>query len=154
MRLTGARIGLQLDCSGATITNSSGAALNCTNLQVGGDVYLRAGFAADGAGELGTVRLVGANIGGQLDCSGAVAKSRSDPQHRWALDGSTYSRLPLDPLPRYRAELQHLGTAATDRRPRRPVYRRLHRHRPQNIEANYAIGLPAFRQAQRSSHAA
>lgn len=96
--LTGARIGIQLDCSGATITNSSGPALHGERIQVGGDIFLRAGFTAEGAGELCTIRLSGAHVGGYLDCSGAVVASRSSPQHRWFLDGLTYTRLPLDPL--------------------------------------------------------
>lgn len=98
VRLTGARIGIQLDCSGATITNSCGPALHGERLHVGGDVFLRGGFTAEGEGEQGTVRLTGAHIGGQLDCSAAVVASRSNPQHRWSLDGLTYLRLPLDPL--------------------------------------------------------
>ena len=98
VRLTGARIGIQLECSGATITNPSGPAVQGERLHVGGDIFLRAGFTADGDGELGVVRLTGAHIGGQLDCSGAVVTSRSDRQHRWSLDGLTYTRLPLDPL--------------------------------------------------------
>lgn len=95
--LGGARIGGQLDCSGATITNPSGPALRVDFLQAAG-ILLRSGFTADGCGELGTVRLVGARIDVQLDCSQAVVTSRSDPQHRWALDGVAYTGLPLDPL--------------------------------------------------------
>jgi hypothetical protein len=98
VRLTGAHIGRVLDCSGATITNRSGPALYGERLQVDGDVLLHEGFTADGIGELGTVHLTAARIGGRLDCSGAVVQSRSGPQHRWALDGLTYSRLPLDPF--------------------------------------------------------
>jgi hypothetical protein len=98
VRLVGARIGGRLDCSGATITNPSGPALHGEHLQVGSNVILCEGFTADGAGELGAVQLSGAHIGGHLDCSGAVVESRSDPQHRWTLDGLTYPRLPLDPL--------------------------------------------------------
>jgi hypothetical protein len=98
VRLTGARIGIQLECSGATITNSSGPALHGERLHVGGDVFLRGGFTAEGEGKQGTVLLTGAHIGGRLDCSGAVVASRSNPQHRWSLDGLTYLRLPLDPL--------------------------------------------------------
>lgn len=45
---------------------------------VDGNVFLRAGFTADGDGPDGAVRLVGAHIGGQLDCSGALVTSRSD----------------------------------------------------------------------------
>ncbi|MGH4011953.1 MAG: hypothetical protein ACRDTH_27970, partial [Pseudonocardiaceae bacterium] len=98
VQLAGTRIGIQLDCSGATITNSCGPALHGERFYVGGDVFLRAGFTADGNGELGSVRLTGAHIGGQLDCSGALVASRSDPQHRWSLDGLTYTRLPLRSL--------------------------------------------------------
>lgn len=97
VRLSGAHIGRQLDCSGATITNPSGPALHGERLQVDGDVVLNAGFAADGDGELGSMRLSGAHIGGQLDCSSAIVTSKSDPLHRWTLDGLTYPRLPLDP---------------------------------------------------------
>jgi hypothetical protein len=98
VHLGGARIGGQLDCSGATICNPSGPALAVNDLQTGGSVLLRDGFTADGNSERGVVRLVGTHINGQLDCSDAIVHSRSGPQHRWALDGLTYKRLPLDPL--------------------------------------------------------
>jgi hypothetical protein len=98
IRLTAAHVGIQLDCSGATITNSAGPALHGERLRVGGDVFLRAGFTAEGEGKQGTVRLSGAHIGGRLDCSGAMVVSRSDLRHRWSLDGLTYARLPRDPL--------------------------------------------------------
>ncbi|MCA1600488.1 MAG: hypothetical protein LC776_02185 [Acidobacteria bacterium] len=113
VRLTGARIGIQLECSGATITNSSGPALHGERLEVGGDIWLRAGFTAEGEGELGTIRLSGARVGGHLDCSGAVVTSRSSPQHRWLLDGLTYPRLPLDPLERGTAGWLDLLRTAT-----------------------------------------
>jgi hypothetical protein len=82
VRLIWAHIGGQLDCSGATITNPSGPDLQAGVLQVAGSVFLSAGFTADGAGEPGAVRLVGARIGGRLDRSGAVVKSRSGPAVR------------------------------------------------------------------------
>lgn len=90
VRLTAARIGVQLECSGAVLTNSCGPALRGERFRVGGDVFLRAGFTADGNSELSTVWLTGAHIGGQLDCSGAVVESRLGTQHRWFLDGLTY----------------------------------------------------------------
>jgi hypothetical protein len=49
IRMIGARIGGELDCSGATITNPSGTALHGEHLQVAGNLSLRAGFTADGA---------------------------------------------------------------------------------------------------------
>ena len=79
VRLVLARIGGQLDCSGATIRNPSGPALIASSLQTGSSVLLHGGFTADGDGEQGVVRLIGARIGGQLNCSGAVVKSRLDP---------------------------------------------------------------------------
>jgi hypothetical protein len=92
----GARIGRDLDCSRATITNPSGPALRADFLHAAG-LFLNKGFTADGGSELGTVRLTGARITIHLDCSDAVVTSRSDPHHRWTLDGLTYAGLPLDP---------------------------------------------------------
>ena len=54
------------------LRNDSGPALNADGLQVGQDMYLRGGFTATGAGDDGAVRLLGAHIGGQLDCTGAT----------------------------------------------------------------------------------
>ena len=67
VRLLGAKIGGQLDCSGATLTNEGGDALFADGAEITGGVFLRDGFSATGA-----VRLLGAKIGGQLDCSGAT----------------------------------------------------------------------------------
>jgi hypothetical protein len=64
--LVGAHIGGQLDFTGARVTNETGPALIADNLKVDNNVYLRGGFTATGAGEPGTVRLLGAHIGGQL----------------------------------------------------------------------------------------
>ena len=50
--------------------NDSGPALSADGLQVGQDMFLRGGFTATGSGEDGAVRLNGAHIGGQLDCTG------------------------------------------------------------------------------------
>ncbi len=79
VRLAWARVGGQLDCSGATIANRSGPALRAGSLHVAGSVFLSAGFTADGAGELGAVRLAGTHIGRQLDCSGATIANPSGP---------------------------------------------------------------------------
>lgn len=71
VRLLRAHIARDLDCSGGTFKNpprkdvaSSGDALIADGVTVGGAVFLRAGFAAEGE-----VRLLGGQIGGDLDCS-------------------------------------------------------------------------------------
>jgi hypothetical protein len=148
LRLTGARIGYSLNCSGATVTNSSDAALNGANLRVGGDVYLRAGFTANGAGELGTVRLDGAHIGGQLDCSGAMVESRSDQQHRWNLDGATYSRLPLDPLGKNTAGWLEVFRTATPAYAAQPYQQLASVYRAAGHDRDVREILIAQRQAQ------
>jgi hypothetical protein len=60
--------GGQLDCTGATLRNTSGPALNAHSLHVGRGMYLRKGFTATGTGEEGAVDLTVAHIGGGLSC--------------------------------------------------------------------------------------
>ena len=79
VRLLGAHIGGQLDCTGATLRNDSGPALAADSLQVDQGMFLRGGFTATGSGEDGAVRLLGAHIGGQLDCTGASLGNDSGP---------------------------------------------------------------------------
>ncbi|MEV8615882.1 hypothetical protein AB0383_49720 [Amycolatopsis sp. NPDC051373] len=79
VRLTGAHIGGQLNCAGATLRNDSGPALSADRLQSDGGAHLRDGFSAIGAGELGAVRLTGAHIGGQLACDQATLRNDSGP---------------------------------------------------------------------------
>ncbi|MFI5606856.1 hypothetical protein ACIA77_06580, partial [Amycolatopsis sp. NPDC051903] len=79
VRLLGAHIGSQLFCRGATLHNDSGPALNADGLQTGDSVFLSGGFSATGAGELGTIRLLGAHIGGELSCSQATLCNDSGP---------------------------------------------------------------------------
>jgi hypothetical protein len=79
VRLVGARIDGFLECDGASLRNSSGPALGADGLQVGDSLYLRGGFTATGASDLGAVRLVGARIGGDLDCTGAALHNHSGP---------------------------------------------------------------------------
>jgi hypothetical protein len=74
VRLIGARIKGQLDCSGATLTSSDKAhqpALNARGLTVDQGMFCTTGFTAEGE-----VRLAGAHISGQLDCSGAKMTNR------------------------------------------------------------------------------
>jgi hypothetical protein len=70
VRLLGAQIGGNLECTGGTFKNppqkgieGSGKALAADRANVRGDVFLREGFSAEGE-----VRLLGAQIGGDLAC--------------------------------------------------------------------------------------
>ena len=75
VRLAGAKIGGQLDCSGGQFdggettypdgSKASGEALNVDSAEVTGGVFLNGNFRAKGM-----VRLAGAKIGGALECSG------------------------------------------------------------------------------------
>jgi len=50
VRLRSAHIGGSLDCTGASLHNDSGSALNADSLQVAQGMFLRGGFAATGVG--------------------------------------------------------------------------------------------------------
>ena len=65
--VAGARIGGQLDLSGATLTNPGGRALFADLITVEHSMLCRHGFTA-----LGEVRIAGARIGGRLNFSGAT----------------------------------------------------------------------------------
>ena len=68
--LSGANIGGNLTCAGGTFHAShaqKSEALHADGLTVKGNVYLDDGFSA-----VGEVRLLGANIGGKLDCGGGA----------------------------------------------------------------------------------
>lgn len=71
VRLLAAKIGGQLNCAGGKFHNrtndASGAAFSCDDANVSGSVLLSDGFAAEGQ-----VRLLGANIGGDLACAGGT----------------------------------------------------------------------------------
>jgi hypothetical protein len=69
VNLRGTKIGANLECDGGTFINihGQGKALDADGLIVRGDVFLRSGFHS-----LGLVRLLGAQIGGDLDCSGGT----------------------------------------------------------------------------------
>ena len=79
VNLTGTHIGGQLDCTGASLRNDSGPALNANSLQVDQVLLLTGGFTATGAGADGAVHLAGARIGGQLWCEGASLRNDSGP---------------------------------------------------------------------------
>ncbi|GIH19421.1 hypothetical protein Raf01_75930 [Rugosimonospora africana] len=78
IRLLAAQLGT-LDCSGARLENTTGPALDADSLQVDQSVFLRDGFAATCASERGTIRLLGARLGAQLNCGGARLKNTIGP---------------------------------------------------------------------------
>ena len=120
VRLIGAHIGGQLACAGAELRNDSGPALAADGLQVGQDMYLSGGFTATGSGGDGAVRLLGAHIGGQLDCDGAELRNDSGPA--LAADG-----LQVDQAMFLRGGFTATGSGE----PRRgPPARRPHRRQP------------------------
>ena len=65
VRLSGATIGGQLDCSGGQFINKNkeGRALSTDDMNVQGSIFLSNGFKAEGS-----VCLLGATIGGHLEC--------------------------------------------------------------------------------------
>jgi hypothetical protein len=77
--LRGARIGGQLDLSGAELINGDGPALHGDALQVNASMFLRDGFRASGCGPGGAVNLWGARIGGQLNLRGAELINEDGP---------------------------------------------------------------------------
>jgi hypothetical protein len=79
LRLAGGRLGSQLICTDATLTNDIGPALYADGLTVDLGVFFDGGFKATGGGERGAVRLTGAHISGNLDCTGATLTSDTGP---------------------------------------------------------------------------
>jgi hypothetical protein len=78
VRLAGAHLG-RLKCDGAAMRNDAGPALNAAGLKANEGVYLSGGFQAIGTGETGAVRLAGAHLGSQLDCTDARMHNDSGP---------------------------------------------------------------------------
>ncbi|MCG5440737.1 hypothetical protein [Micromonospora foliorum] len=78
IRLAAARVGT-LDCRGARWENSTGPALDADGLTVDQSVFLNDGFTATSASARGTIRLLGAHIGGQLNCGGARLENTVGP---------------------------------------------------------------------------
>ncbi|WP_127078673.1 hypothetical protein [Rhodomicrobium lacus] len=77
VRLVGAEIGGDLNCSGATFANPGDKALSCDRARVAGSVFLN----CDGDRRFeaqGEVRFLGAEIGGVLVCSGATFSNPGD----------------------------------------------------------------------------
>ena len=107
-----------LNCRNATLRNPTGPALVADGLRVDGDVLLGHEFVADGQGPRCTLRLLDARISGRIACTGAGVGSRSDPTHRWDVDGLTYRGMPqLDATGHHREAWLRLVREAT------PAYR-------------------------------
>lgn len=85
VRLNGANIGGQLDCSGGRFVNKNGHALNAAGLKVNGNVFLRDKFHATGG-----VRLLNADIGGDLSCTDGSFGNPADKENKgaWALNAA------------------------------------------------------------------
>jgi hypothetical protein len=110
VRLTGARIGGQLDCGAAELRNDSGPALVADGLQVGQDLWLTDGFTAAGGGESAAVILTGARVGGALLFDPARLEHKADSHRRLKVDGLTYTGVPERISPQGWRELLRHGT--------------------------------------------
>jgi hypothetical protein len=77
--LDGANIGGVLSMADAKLTNESGPALIADRVKVGNGMFLHGHFIATGRGDLGAVRLLGAQIRGQLSMRDATLINRSGP---------------------------------------------------------------------------
>ncbi|SFJ25061.1 hypothetical protein SAMN05421835_10450 [Amycolatopsis sacchari] len=81
LNLAGASVGSVVDVSGAHLisTHPEAPAFHGNNLVTGAGVFLNRGFRAEGGGPLGTIRLSGARIGGQLNLGGAWLVNADGP---------------------------------------------------------------------------
>ena len=83
LSLVGADISSNLDCGSARLDreNTDGNVLNADGLKVGGDLFLNQEFTAAGA-----LSLIGADIGGNLECSGARLNRANDDRYALVAD--------------------------------------------------------------------
>ncbi|MGW7532343.1 hypothetical protein [Amycolatopsis sp. NPDC054798] len=79
IHLNGARIGGPLECQSIQVSNDTGPAIEADTLTVGRSMLIR-DSELNGSGELGAVRLQGAQIGGQLEFSATTRVT--SPEHR------------------------------------------------------------------------
>ena len=78
VNLLGAHVGSQLFCTGVSLRNDSGPALNANSLRADQGAFLTGGEFT-GTGESGAVNLASAHLGGQLVCAGASLRNDSGP---------------------------------------------------------------------------
>jgi hypothetical protein len=107
VNLTSANIGGQLEVVGAELCNDSGPALNAGTLQVGQAMFLRGGFT--GGGEGAVVNLSRARVGGTF-LFAARLEHKVEPHRRLAVDGLTYTSVPVPISPQGWRELLRHGT--------------------------------------------
>ncbi|MGW1958608.1 hypothetical protein ACWCPI_38740 [Streptomyces sp. NPDC001920] len=79
VNLAGAAIDGLLSLTGAKIENSKGPALVADRIAVQEGAFLDQGFEAQGASSLGSVRLAGATISGQLNAQAATFSNEDGP---------------------------------------------------------------------------
>lgn len=81
VNLGGTHIGTGVDLAGSYLVNTDpeGPAFHGNNLRTGGGIFLNRSFRAEGGGTLGTVRLSGAVIGGQLNLTSASIRNPEGP---------------------------------------------------------------------------
>ncbi len=75
VRLSVARIGIDLVCENGLFSNSGGVALNVDGATVGRNIFLHKGFHADGQ-----VRALGTRVGGSLECDGGAIGNPATPE--------------------------------------------------------------------------
>jgi len=95
VRLLGAEIGGSLECNGSTFKNpaqkdvpGSGKALNADGMKVTGGVFLNNGFRSEGE-----VRLLGAEIGGDLTCEHGTFKNPAQQDVKGSGDALSADRI-------------------------------------------------------------
>jgi hypothetical protein len=95
VRLFGVHVGGQLNVSGAHLENTAGPALILDNARVDGGILMGDGFTATGHGDDGAVRMVDAQVGGQVDLTGATLTNPSGSAlvaNRIAIKGDLFLR--------------------------------------------------------------
>jgi hypothetical protein len=100
VRMDGAVIGQQFNASSARIINPVGAALHAGGIHVDGSLFLDSGFTAEGCGDRGAVRLIGAHVRGDLHLDAARLTSSTGPRlARIACASTATSPLPTGSPP-------------------------------------------------------
>jgi hypothetical protein len=89
VRLNGAKVTRNIDCSGGTLENPAGFTLSAAGAQISGTLYLGSSDAGAAPARprftsLGALRLDGANIRGDLDCSNGSFTATAFHDANWA----------------------------------------------------------------------